>query len=49
MEIKIASNTPAIVKKILGNKTFSLDEIGFKDNENFTIDCDTSSFIDNSK
>lgn len=47
MDIKIASNTPTLVKKILGSNTFNSSENGSVDTQTFTI-CSNTSYMDNS-
>ncbi|EMU54589.1 hypothetical protein [Clostridium butyricum] len=47
MDIKIASNTPTLVKKILGSNTFNSSENGSVDTQTFTI-CSNTSYTDNS-
>lgn len=48
MDIKIASNTPALVKKILGSNTFTSSDEGNIDKQIFTIDSTALSYTDNS-
>ncbi|WP_455793530.1 hypothetical protein [Clostridium butyricum] len=47
MDIKIASNTPTLVKKILGSNTFNSSENGSVDTQTFTL-CSNTSYMDNS-
>ncbi|APF24366.1 hypothetical protein [Clostridium butyricum] len=47
MDIKIASNTPTLVKKILGSNTFNSSGNGSVDTQTFTI-CSNTSYMDNS-
>lgn len=47
MDIKIASNTPALLKKILGSNTFDISENGSVDKQTFTISSNAS-YSDNS-
>ena len=47
MGIKIASNTPTLVKKILGSNTFNSSENGSVDTQTFTL-CSNTSYMDNS-
>lgn len=47
MDIKIASNTPTLVKKILGSNTFNSSENGSVDTQTFTI-CSNTSYMNNS-
>ena len=47
MDIKIASNTPTLVKKILGSNTFNSSENGSVDTQTFTL-CSNTFYMDNS-
>lgn len=47
MDIKIASNTLTLVKKILGSNTFNSSENGSVDTQTFTL-CSNTSYMDNS-
>lgn len=47
MDIKIASNTPTLVKKILGSNTFNSSENGSVYTQTFTL-CSNTSYMDNS-
>lgn len=47
MDIKIASNTPTLVKKILGSNTFNSSENVSVDTQTFTL-CSNTSYMDNS-
>ena len=47
MDIKIASNTPTLVKKILGSNTFNSSENGSVDTQTFTL-CSNTFYMENS-